>query len=263
VERHDAQGSARTWSPFKGVTLLLKATLPTCVPSHRGLSLLQHAPWSSPYGAGAGSHASCKVAQSRRSQTATCGACNCPDQWVKGRTAMQPACNRAKWAHPSDSNTPSMEAQAHKSCNRRAGCYVRATAPPLTPLPRLLDCGTSTATRGNPVYDPTVPARRIGHGPVSRGRRSDGRCGQKWVGSNGGGGRAEAVSRRQPSSRHLVGQRENPLPRREDDAPVFRSSNGSRTRNDCPANHSPRRINSAAGQVAPLAGEASNASPSP
>jgi hypothetical protein len=70
-------------------------------------------------------------------------------------------------------------------------------------------------------------------------------------------------SRRQSSSRHLVGQRGNPLPRREDDAPVFRSSNGSRTRNGCPANHSPRRINSAVGQAAPLAGEASDASPSP
>jgi hypothetical protein len=54
-------------------------------------------------------------------------------------------------------------------------------------------------------------------------------------------------SRRQPSSRHLVGQRENPLSWREDDAPVFRSSNGPRTRNGCPANHSPRCINSAAG----------------
>jgi hypothetical protein len=70
-------------------------------------------------------------------------------------------------------------------------------------------------------------------------------------------------SRCQPSSRHLVGQRENPLSRREDDAPVFRFSNGPRTRNGCPVNHSPRRINSAAGQAAPLAGEASDASPSP
>ena len=70
-------------------------------------------------------------------------------------------------------------------------------------------------------------------------------------------------SRRQPSSRHLVGQRENPLSRREDDAPVFRSSNGSRTRNDRPANRLLRRTNSAAGQAAPLAGEASDASPSP
>jgi hypothetical protein len=76
-------------------------------------------------------------------------------------------------------------------------------------------------------------------------------------------GRQKQRSRRQPSSRHLKGQRENPLSRREDDAPVFRSSKHSRTSNGCPANHSPRRINSAAGQAAPLAGEASDASPSP
>jgi hypothetical protein len=76
-------------------------------------------------------------------------------------------------------------------------------------------------------------------------------------------GGQEQRSRRQPSSRHLVGQQENPLSRREDGAPVFCSSNGSRTRNDRLANHSPRRINSAAGQAAPLAGEASDASPSP
>jgi hypothetical protein len=47
-----------------------------------------------------------------------------PDQQVKGRTAMQAACNRAKWVRPFDSNKPSMEIQAHASCNRRAGCYV-------------------------------------------------------------------------------------------------------------------------------------------
>jgi hypothetical protein len=76
------------------------------------------------------------------------------------------------------------------------------------------------------------------------------------------GGRKQR-SRRQPSSRPLMGQRENPLPRREDGAPVFCSSHGSRTRNGYPANHSPCHINSAAGQVAPLAGEAGDASPSP
>jgi hypothetical protein len=76
------------------------------------------------------------------------------------------------------------------------------------------------------------------------------------------GGRKQR-SRRQPSSRPLMGQQENLLPRREDGAPVFHSSNGSRTRNGCPANHSPRRINSAAGQAAPLAGEAGDAPPSP
>jgi hypothetical protein len=156
-----------------------------------------------PYDMGAGSHASCKLAQGRRSQTAARGACNCPAVTSIPPLLPRPAGERAdshavgmqpaKWAHPFDSNAPSMEAQAHTSCNRRAGCYVRATAPPLAPLPRLLDCGTSTATRGNPTYDPTVPARHIGHGPVSRRRRRDGRCGQKWADSNGGGRRAKAA----------------------------------------------------------------------
>jgi hypothetical protein len=76
---------------------------------------------------------------------------------------MHSACNRAKWVCPFNSNAPSMEVQAHASCNRRAGCYVRATAPPLAPLPRLLDCGTSTATRGKSsvhvVSQAYVPSR--------------------------------------------------------------------------------------------------------
>jgi hypothetical protein len=198
------EGSARTWLPFKGVTLLLKATLPTCVLSHHGLSLLQHAPRSSPYDTGAGSHASCKLARGRRSQTAARAVRATaqrlraslhfrPDWWVKGRTAMQAACNRTKGAHPFDFDASSMEAQAHTSCNRRAGYYVQETAPPLAPLPCLLDCRTSTATRGNPAYDPTVSARHIGHGSVSHGKRHDGQYGQKWAGSNGGGRRTEAA----------------------------------------------------------------------
>jgi hypothetical protein len=73
------------------------------------------------------------------------------------------------------------------------------------------------------------------------------------------GGR-EQRSRRQPSSRPIRGQRETPLSRRENNAPVIRSSNGSRTRDGRPANHSSRRINSAAGQAALLAGEAGDAS---
>jgi hypothetical protein len=186
-----------------------------------------------------------------------------PDRRVKGRTAMQVACNRTKGAHPFDFDTSSMEARAHTSCNRRAGFYVRETAPPLAPVLRLLDCGTGAATRGDPAHGPTVPNAHIGHGSVSRGRRRDGRYGQKWAGSNGGGRRAEAAVKSSASSRLLLGQRESPLPRREDDMPVFRSSNGSRTHNGCPANHSSRRINSAAGQAAPLVGEAGDASPLP
>jgi hypothetical protein len=152
----------------------------------------------------AGSHASCKLARGRRSQTAARAVRATtqrlrailhfrPDQQVKGQTAMQAACNRTKGAHPFDFDASSMDAQAHMSYNRRAGCYVQETAPPLAPLPRLLDCRTSTATRGNLAHDPTVPTRHIGHGPVSRGRRRDGRCGQKWAGSNGGGRRAKAA----------------------------------------------------------------------
>jgi hypothetical protein len=158
---------------------------------------------------------------------------------------MQAACNRTKGAHPFDFDASSMEAQAHTSCNQRAGYYVQETAPPLAPVPRLLDCGTGAATRGDPAHDPTVPTEHIGHGSDSCGRRRDGRYGQKWAGSNGGGRRAEAAVKSSASSRPLLGQRENPLPRCEDDAPVFRSSNGSRTHNGCPANHSSRRINSA------------------
>ena len=103
---------------------------------------------------------------------------------TSGRKGGQP-CRRHATA-PSGrtsptSSAPSMEAQAHASCDQRAGCYVRATAPPLAPLPRLLDCGTSTATRGNPTHDPAAPAWR------------DGQYGQNWAGNNGGGRRAGAA----------------------------------------------------------------------
>jgi hypothetical protein len=176
---------------------------------------------------------------------------------------MQAACNCTKGMHPFDFNASSMEAQAHTSCNRRPGFYVRETTPPLAPVPRLLDCGTGAATRGDPAHGPTVPTEHIGHGSVRRGRRRDGRYGQKWAGSNGSGRRAGAAVKSSAGSRPLLGQRENPLPWREDDTPVFLSSNGSRKHNGCPVNHSSRRINSTAGQATPLAGEAGDASPPP
>jgi hypothetical protein len=176
---------------------------------------------------------------------------------------MQAACNYTKGAHPFNFDASSLEAQAHTSCNRRAGYYVQKTAAPLAPAPRLLDCGTGAAIRGNPACGPTVPTRHAGHGSVCRGRRRDGQNSQKWAGSNGGGRRAEAAVKSSAGSRPLLEQRESPLPRREDDAPVFRSSNDSRMHNGSPTNHSFRRINSAAGQATPLAGEAGDASPPP
>jgi hypothetical protein len=142
VERHDAQGSAETWSPFKGVTLLLKATPPTCVPNCRGLSLLQHAPWSSPYGAGAGSHASCKLAQSRRSQTAARGACNRPAVTSIPPLSPRPAGERA------DNRAGGMQL-------RQVGAPLRLPTHPawrpsprvMQPARRLLRASNCTATR--------------------------------------------------------------------------------------------------------------------
>jgi hypothetical protein len=95
------------------------------------------------------------------------------NQRPKGRATMQVACNRTARAHPLGFVASSMDPQAHTSCNRRAGYYVQETAPPLAPMPRLLDCGTSAATRGNPAHGPTVLIEHIDHGSVSRGRRHD------------------------------------------------------------------------------------------
>jgi hypothetical protein len=149
-------------------------------------------------------------------------------------------------------NTPSMEAQTHASCNRRApnaSClqlhrhlrHHRASST-AEPIPRL-----EATQRTTQRLQPGATVNAAEDGPA--------------VMAVAGG--QEQRSRRQPSLRLIRGQRENPLSQREDNAPVFRSSNGSRMRNGCPANHSPRRINSTAGQAAPLAGEASDASPSP
>jgi hypothetical protein len=104
-----------------------------------------------------------------------------PDQRVKGRIAMQAACNRAKWAHPSDfqhtqHGGPGPHVMQPARRLLRASNYTATHA--TTAPPRLR---TSTATRGNPAYNPTVPARR------------DGQYGQKWAGSNGGGRRTEAA----------------------------------------------------------------------
>jgi hypothetical protein len=74
---------------------LLKATLPTRVLSRRGLSLHQHAPRSSPYDTGAGSHTSCKLAQDRRSQTIARGARNCPAVTSTPPLSPKPAGERA------------------------------------------------------------------------------------------------------------------------------------------------------------------------
>ena len=161
-EREDMVAFQGGHPPFKGGSPYLRPQLSWAEssPTH---------PKDLPQGAGAGSHTSCKPAQSRRSQTAVRGAHDRPAVTSDppllprptGERGGQP-CRRHATAPsgraPPTSNAPSMEARAHASCNRRAECFVHATAPPLAPPPRLFGCRTNTATRGDPARDPAAPA---------------------------------------------------------------------------------------------------------
>jgi hypothetical protein len=176
----------------------------------------------------------------------------CPDQRAKGRAAVHAACKprqvgallrlptRPAWRpRPTHHATGAPDAACEQLHRRPLHYRASSTA---EPIPRLEATQRTTQQR-----QPSATVNAAKNGPA--------------VMALAGG--LEQRSRRQPSLRPIRGQRENPLSRREDDTPVFRSSNGPRTRNGRPANHSPRRINSAAGQAAPLAVEASDASPSP
>jgi hypothetical protein len=215
-----------------------------------------------PYGAGAGSHTSCKLAQGRRSQTAARGACNRPAVTSAPPLSPRPADKRAG-SHAGDMQP------------RQVGAPLRLpTRPTWRPTPTRHATGASVATckqlhRHSHHYRASSTAEPVPRLEATQ-RTTQQRQPDATVNTAKNGpavmavaGGQEQRSCRQPSLRPIRGQRENPLSRREDDAPVFHSSNGSRTRNGRPTNHSLRRINSAAGHATPLAGEASDASPSP
>jgi hypothetical protein len=264
-------GSARTWLPFKGVTLLLKATLPTCVLSCRGLSLLQHAPRSSPYDTGAGSHASCKLAQGGKKPNRRARCAQLPSGYEHSSTSTQasgreggPPCRRhataprgrtlststrPAWRPGPTRHVTDAPVATYKKLHRHSRhCRASSTAEPVPRLEATLrmtrQCQPSTSVTGQLAAGEGATVDTARNGPAVMAVA----------------GRRKQRSSHQPSSLPLLGQRENPLPRREDGAPMFRSSNGSCTRNGCPANHSSRRINSAAGQAAPLASDAGDAS---
>jgi hypothetical protein len=187
------EGSAKTWSSFKGVALLLKATLPTCVFSHCGPSLLQHAPRSPPpYGAGAGSHASCKPVQGRRSQTAARGACNRPAVTSTPPLSPRPAGERA------DSHAGGMQPF-------QVGAPLQLpTHPAWRPRPTRHATGVSVATCEQLHRHSRHCRASSTAGPIPRLEatlRVTQQCqpgatakyGQKWAGSNGGGRRAGAA----------------------------------------------------------------------
>jgi hypothetical protein len=215
-----------------------------------------------PCGAGAGSRMSCKPAQSRRSQTAARGAHNRPAVTSDppllprptGERGGQPCRRHATAPSGRASPTPDTPAWRPRPTRRATGApdaackqlhrhlhHHRASSI-AEPIPRLEATQHATQQR---QPDEAVNAAKSGPAVMTVA------------------GAREQRSRRQPSSCPIRGQQENPLSRREDNAPVIRSSNGSRTRNGRPANNSPRRINSTAGQAALLAGEAGDASPSP
>jgi hypothetical protein len=205
---------------------------------------------------------SCKPAQSRRSQTAARGAHNRPAVTSDppllprptGGRGGQPCRRHAIAPGGRASPTPNMPAWRARPTRHATGAPDAAckqlhrhlrhhrTSSVAEPIPQLEAAQRTTQQRqpGATVNAAeSVPAVMT----VAGGR--------------------EQRSRRRPDSRPVRGQQETPLSRREDRAPVIRSSNGSRTRNGRPANNSPRCINSTAGQAALLAREAGDASPSP
>jgi hypothetical protein len=115
------EGSAKTWLPFKGVTLLLKGSSPHLrpqpsraepSPTRSKVLPLRRGGWvPRVMQAGPGQ----KKAKPPRAVRTTAQRLRAflhfrPDQRVKGRTAMQAACNRTKGAHPFDFDASSMEA---------------------------------------------------------------------------------------------------------------------------------------------------------
>jgi hypothetical protein len=215
-----------------------------------------------PYDAGAGSHMSCKPAQSRRSRTAVRGACNRPVVTSGSPLLPRQAGERA------GSHAGGMQP-------RQVGALLRLpTRPAWRPRPTRHATGAPNAScmqlhrhlRHHRASSTAEPIPRLEATQSTTRQRQPGataNAAKNGLAVMAVAGGQEQRSRRQPSLRPIQGRRENPLSQREDNTPVFRSSNGSRTRNGRPANHSPCRINSAAGQAVPLAGEASDASPSP
>jgi hypothetical protein len=241
--------------PFKGDSLYLRPQPSRAESSPTRSKVL-------PCGAGAGSHTSCKPAQRRRSQIAMRGAYNRPAVTSDSPLLSRPAGERA------GSHAGGM--QPHQ-----VGALLRLpTRPAWRPRPTRHATGAPSAScmqlhrhlRHHRAYSTAEPIPRLEATQSTTQRCQPGatvNAAKNGLAVMAVAGGQEQRSRRQPSLRPIRGQRENPLSRCEDNTPVFRSSNGSRTRNGRPTNHSPRSINSAAGQAAPLAGEAGDASPSP
>jgi hypothetical protein len=240
--------SERSLPPFKGNSPYVRPQTPRAESSPTRSKAL-------PCDSGAGSRMSCKPAQGRRSQTAARGAHDRPA--VTSDPPLLPRPTGGRGGQP---------------------CRQHATAPggcasPTSDTPAWKPRPTRQAT-GAPVAACKQPHHHLRHRrassvaePMPRLEAAQQRQPGVLVKATESGPAVMAVAggrtQHHVGSRPVLGQQESLLPRRENGAPVTRSSNGSRTRNGRPANHSPYRINSAAGQAAPLTGGARDASPSP
>jgi hypothetical protein len=227
--------SERGHPPFKGNSPYVRPQTPRAESSPTRSKAL-------PCGAGAGSRMSCKPAQSRRSQSAARGAHNRPAVTSDPPLLPRPTGGRSGQPCRRHATAPSGHASPTPS------------APAWRPRPTRRATGTPDAAcrqlhshlrhrRASSVAEPMLrleATQRRQPGATVNSAES----GPAVMTVAGG---REQRSRRQPGSRPIQGQQESLLSRREDGASVIRPSNGSRTHNGRPANHSPRRINSAAG----------------
>jgi hypothetical protein len=181
---------------------------------------------------------SCRPAPSRRSQTAARGARSRPAVTSDppllprptGERGGQP-CRRHATA-PSGRTSPTSDTPAWRPRPTR-----RATSAPgaaCKQLHRLRHHRASSIAEPIPRLEATQRVTQQRQPDAAANAAKSGPAVMTVAGAR------EQRSRRQPSSRPIRGQRENPLSRREDNAPVIRSSNDSRTRNGCPVTLTPR-----------------------
>jgi hypothetical protein len=207
--------SERSLPPFKGNSPYVRPQTPRAKSSTTRSKAL-------PCDSGAGSRMSCKPAQGRRSQTAARGAHDRPTVTSDPPLLPRPTgggggqpCRRHATA-PGGCASPTSDTPAWKprptrqaigapvaACKQphRHSCHRRASSV-AEPMPRL----EATQQRQSGA---SVKATESGPAVMAVA-----------------GGRAQQ-SRRQPGSRLILGQQESLLSRREDGAPVTRSSNGS------------------------------------
>jgi hypothetical protein len=256
----------------RGIDPFLKAALPTRILKRHGQSLHRRALGSSPYDTGAGSHTSCKLTRSGRSQTAARGACNRPRGYkhssILAETSGQKGVPPCRWrATAPRGRTPS--ASSHSAWRPRSTRHV--TGAPVTtckqPHRHLRQCRASSTAE--PVLRLEATLRM-----AQQCQSSTSITGQ----SAAGGGATIDMAKSGLAVMATADERKRRSNHLQAHVPSWSSrgalSHGVKTTRPCPvprttrargrpANRSSRRINSSAGQATPLAGEASVVSPLP